>query len=647
MSIAKGFKEEELAAEEIRHLRTLSRTVRGDVLRMIRLAESGHPAGSLSSVDLYVTLLASAMLKPGQPDDPRRDRVVVGHGHSAPAVYGALGRLDFFDLDDAVSLFRKAGSIFEGNLERTVPGVEWTGGNLGMGLSAACGFALAARIKGLKYNVFVAMSDGEQHKGQVAEARRLAKRYRLNNITAIVDFNGGQGVSRSSEMTPQSVKFEYIADGWDVIEISGHDHNEIYKALRRGIQIQSAPVLVLAHTVAGSGVSFMEGNPEYHDRALTQEEFDEAMRELRLEGDLAEEADYRNAFGEFDLDIVEEREETPTPDVGQALTYPVKRPVPTVEAVDAVLGDVAVRNKGSAGCPVAVIDTALPSVVGTASFGRENRENYFPFGINDHAGATAAGALSLEGVVTVLAARGVFGLDAVYNQLRMNDLNRTHVKLVLTHLGLTAGGDGKAAQCVDYLSLLDNLLGFRGVFPADANQTDRALRFILGQPGNWALGLGAGPSPVVADLGGKPFFGGSYAFEYGRVDLVRPGEHGVILTTGEMLTPALQAWDALREAAMEPSVLHVASPKTLDGSEDPVLLQCLRKGRVITYEDHNLHTGLGSRVANYIAARGISCRLLKVGLERYGVSGTPEEVRRRLGIDPESLVARALKFLKR
>lgn len=647
MHIAKGFREEELTTEQIRYLRTLSRTVRGDVLRMIRLANSGHPAGSLSSVDLYVTLLASAALRPAQADDPRRDRIVVGHAHSAPAFYGTLGRLDFFDLDDAVALFRKAGSIFEGNLDRTVPGVEWTGGQLGLGLSAACGFALAARLNNLKYNVFVAMSDGEQLKGQVAEARRLAKRYRLNNITAIVDFNGGQGVSRASELTPQHVKFEYIADGWDVIEISGHDHNEIYKALRRGIQIQSAPVLVLAHTTAGSGVSFMERNPEYHERALTEEEYQEALRELRLDGDLTEAADYRDAFGEFDLDIAEEVGRVPVPVVGDPITYPAGSELETWKAFGEALRDVGERNRGDGACPIAVVDTSLPGTVGTDAFARENRENYFSFGVQDQAAATASGAMSLEEIVTVCVGKGVFGLDGAYNQLRLNDLNRTHVKVVLTHLGLDAGEDGKALQCIDYLSLLDSLFGFRAVFPADANHADRAFRYILGQPGNWALGLGGKATPIITDAEGKPFFGGEYEFRFGAVDLVRPGDHGVILVTGQMLCHALQVWEALLERGMEPSVLHVSSPKTLDGSEDPVLLQCLRKGRVITYEDHNVHTGLGSRVANYIAARGISCRLLKMGVERYGVSGSPAEVRRRLGLDPEALVAKALKFLKR
>lgn len=647
MQIVKGFKEEELTIEQIRHLRDLSRQVRGDVLRMIHLAGGGHPGGSLSSADLYVTLLATVNLRPTHLEDLKRDRVVVSHGHTAPALYASLGRLDFFDLDDAVGLFRKAGSIFEGNPERTVPGVEWTSGNLGLGLSAACGFALAGRVRNQKYNVFVMMSDGEQQKGQVSEARRFAKRSRLNNITVLIDVNATPVAGRSLEITAQSIKHEYIADGWDVIEINGHDHNEIYKALRRAIQIQSSPVLILANTNTGAGVSFMEGNADYHGKSLSEAEYLEAMGDLRMESDLSEPADYRDAFGDFDLDIEEPAPTQPPIDVGKPFDYGAREALPNREALGKALADVGRRNSREGERTIAVVDCHHAPIAGLDEYAKSRQEAYFHFGVQDHAAATAAGAMSLDGVVTVLTTAGVFGLDAIYNQLRVNDLNRSNLKLVVTDLGLDAGEGGKAVQCVDYIGLSDNLFGFRTVLPADPNQADRALRYVLGRPGNWMVGVGHTTLPVVTDLDGRPFFTRDYEFEYGRVDLVRPGESGVILTTGQILSRALEAWEALRDLGMEPSVLHVACPKALDDSEDPTLAQCLRKGRVITYEDHNMHSGLGSRVANYIATRGVSCRLMKVGVERYGVSGKPDEVYRKAGLDVETLVNRAQKFLKR
>lgn len=647
MQIAKGFKEEELSPEEIRHLRNLSRLVRGDVVRMTQLAGGGHPGGSFSTVDLLVTLIASANISGDAPDNPKRDRIILSHGHAAPALYGALGRFDFFDLDDAVGLFRKAGSIFEGCPERMVPGVEWTCGTAGQGLSAACGFAIAARLRGAKPNIFVLMSDGEQQKGQIGEARRLAKKYRLNNITALVDGNNSQFAGRTADVMPQNIKYDYIADGWDVIEISGHDHNEVYKAVRRAIQIQSAPVLVLAHTVLGQGVSFMENQPEYQGRALTDEEYQEAMRELRVETDLSEPADYRSAFGDFDLDLEEEQTAHPIPKVGDPFSYAAGELIENRAAFGRALADIGELNRGNDACPIAVIDCDLAASVRTAEFAQKNRHAFFQLGLQDHCAAVLAGALSVEEVLTIWASHGVFALDEAYNGLRANDINRSHLKVVATHLGLDLGEDGKARQCVDYLGLATSLYGFRAIFPADANQTDRAFRYMIRQPGNWILGLGRSAVPVIADELGNPLFAGDYEFDYGKVDLVRPGEGGAIVTTGQMLARALQIWEILKAEGQAPALLHVACPKVLEDSEDAVLLNSLRKGRVITYEDHNVHTGLGSRIANYIARRGVSCRLLKLGLDRYGASGSADDVYRLMGLGVNQTADRARKFLKR
>ncbi|MBI5443885.1 MAG: transketolase, partial [Deltaproteobacteria bacterium] len=305
------------------------------------------------------------------------------------------------------------------------------------------------------------------------------------------------------------------------------------------------------------------------------------------------------------------------------------------------------RNRGNEKCPIAVLDCDLAASVRTDEFAQRNRGAFFEFGVQEHAAAVTAGALSIEGVLTIWADYGAFGLDEVYNQLRMNDLNRTQIKLVATHLGLDVGQDGRAQQCIDYLGLVSNLFGYRAVFPADANQTDRAFRYVVAQPGNWVLGLGRSRVPVVTDLDGNPYFSGEYSFEYGKIDFLRPGEHGVIITTGQMLSRAIEAWDALRAENLEPTVLHVSCPKNLQDSDDPVLLQGLRKGRVITFEDHNVHTGLGSRIAQYIARRGISCRLLTIGVERYGLSGEADDIYRIMGLTSEQLVEKARRFLKR
>jgi transketolase len=173
----RGFKAARLDPSTSAALRETARKARGDILKMTTLAGSGHPGGSMSSIDLYLTLHALARIDPRAPDNPARDRIVISHGHTSPGVYAALGNLGFFPVDEAIAHFRQAGGPFEGHVERNLPGVDWSSGNLGQGLSAGCGMALASNIRGLDNQVVVFMGDGEQQKGQIAEARRFAIKY--------------------------------------------------------------------------------------------------------------------------------------------------------------------------------------------------------------------------------------------------------------------------------------------------------------------------------------------------------------------------------------------------------------------------------------------------------------------------------------
>src|SRR6056297_1021252 len=167
-------------------LKKQANQARAAILKMTTLAKSGHPGGSMSTIDYLTTLLKLAKLDPENPKWEKRDRIVFSHGHVSPAAYSAFALRGFFPLEEAVSQFRLAGSIFEGHVEPDVPGIEWASGNLGQGLSAACGFALACLQKGIKNHIYVLMGDGEQQKGQLSEARRFAVKYKMNNIIGFI-----------------------------------------------------------------------------------------------------------------------------------------------------------------------------------------------------------------------------------------------------------------------------------------------------------------------------------------------------------------------------------------------------------------------------------------------------------------------------
>ncbi len=280
----------------IKKLEKLTTICKGDILKMTTLAQSGHPGGSMSSLDLYLALYAFANISSENVENVNRDRIVISHGHTAPGIYSVLGRNGFFDIEKAVAYFRKAGSIFEGHVEPDVTGIEWATGNLGQGLSAGCGFALAGKQRELDYNVFVMMGDGEQQKGQISEARRFAKKYNLTNITAIIDFNKLQISGKISEIMPQNIKENYISDGWEVIEIDGHNFREIFSALEKATSNNDSPTAILAKTVMGKGVSLMENDEQYHGKPLTEVECKDALEELKLANDLEKYKKIREKF---------------------------------------------------------------------------------------------------------------------------------------------------------------------------------------------------------------------------------------------------------------------------------------------------------------------------------------------------------------
>lgn len=634
-----GFTQERLSDEHLARIRELARLARGDILKMTTLAGSGHPGGSMSSIDIYLVLYSCANVDPKNLEDPDRDRIVVSHGHTSPGVYAALGRLGFFDIDQAVATFRKTESIFEGHVERHVPGVEWSTGNLGQGLAAGCGFALAAKLTGKSYHTFVAMSDAEQAKGMVAEARRFAKKYGLTDLTVIVDYNHAQIDGRLEEVMPQNIKGGYRADGWKVLEADGHDFQSIYQALREAVHTEDAPVVILAETVMGKGVSFMEGNVAFHGKALSLEQYRRAMEELGLEDDLEV---YRKMREEFrPSEPAKPGFPQPAVDPGESRTYGPEVQTDNRTAFGRALVDIADRNPD---LPMAALDCDLAPSVKTDQLWREHPHRFFEAGVQEHSTAIIAGTLSVGGVLTFFADFGVFGVDETFNQHRLSDINGTNLKLVCTHLGLDVGEDGKTHQCTDYLGVLRNLFGFKIIIPADPNQTDRAIRYAARTSGNFFVGMGRSKVPVILDEEGEPLFGEGYEFEYGRVNVVREGEDGAVFAMGPMVHRAVRAWEMLKGQGVKVRVLNVPCPTDPDRE---AVRRAAETGLVVTYEDHHIDTGLGSSVALVLAEEGLSPKFVRMGIRTYGGSGKPDELFASQGLSPEDLVRTVIGALGR
>lgn len=635
MMIQRGFTSRQLDRADIEELQERCRRARGDILTMTTLAGSGHPGGSLSSIELYTALYNCASVFPQQPHHPDRDRIVISHGHTSPGAYAALAHAGFFPSDEALIGFRNAGSMFEGHVERTVPGIEWGTGNLGQGLSAGCGFALGARLKKRPYRVFVLMGDGEQQKGQIAEARRFAVKYRLTNLTVLIDYNRLQISGNIHDVMPQNIRENFLSDGWRVIDIDGHNFEQIYDALYTAVHDQTAPCAIIASTVMGKGVSFMENIAKYHGVTLKDDQYEKAMAELGLSHDLAGYRQKRKSAS-FTAPALAPLA-APAIAAGTPRSYGKDEKLDNRSAFGNALKDVALENKDRAdSTPFAVFDCDLETSVKVDGFKSVMPDNFFEVGIQEHNAATMAGALSVDGVLSFFADFGVFGVCETYNQHRLSDINHAGVKLVCTHVGLDVGEDGKTHQCIDYIGLLQNLYTFNIIIPADPNQTDRATRYICTKPGNFFLGMGRSRAPVILDEAGNPLFGQNYQFSYGKIDLVRQGTDAVIMTCGGMLHRAITAWEILKQKGVSARVLNVSCPKNLDLQ---ALAAAAQTGCIITYEDHNVHTGLGALVAGHLTEHRLTARLRKLGVTGYGFSGPPDALFKACGLNADALVS--------
>ncbi len=263
-------------------VKNAARNMRYDIIKAISSAGSGHPGGSLSAADIIATLYFYKMnVNPKEPKMPNRDKFVLSKGHAAPALYSALGRKGFYDVKEMYSL-RKIGSIFQGHPDmKKVPGVEMSTGSLGQGFSAAVGMALAGKLDNRKSKVYVLLGDGEIQEGIVWEAAMSAAHYKLDNLVAILDNNGLQIDGRNDDVmkvAPLYEKFESF--GWEVMETDGHDIEEIAEKLDAADEVEGKPVMIIARTVKGKGVSFMEDEAGWHGKAPNEEQTKMAIAQL-------------------------------------------------------------------------------------------------------------------------------------------------------------------------------------------------------------------------------------------------------------------------------------------------------------------------------------------------------------------------------
>jgi transketolase len=264
-------------------LREIARSLRLDILDMTTKAGSGHPSSSFSSVEILTALYFGGVVRYRSDDPlwPSRDRLILSKGHAAPLLYAVLARAGYFERETLWTL-RQVGSPVEGHpVQGRLPGIETTSGSLGKGLSVGVGHVLGGRLNGLDYRVYVLLGDGECEEGQIWEAAMAAAHFKADNLIAMVDYNKYQETGPiSREMALEPLADKWRAFGWHVTEVDGHDIAALLQVLRAAREAKGKPSVIIAHTVKGKGVSFVESDYTFHGRALTPEQAEKAREEI-------------------------------------------------------------------------------------------------------------------------------------------------------------------------------------------------------------------------------------------------------------------------------------------------------------------------------------------------------------------------------
>jgi transketolase len=437
---------------------------------------------------------------------------------------------------------------------------------------------------------------------------------------------------------PQDILADWKADGWDVIEVDGHDVRAVYRALHAALWAYR-PTLVACHTVMSKGVPFMEKEGfKWHGAALPADKCREALGILGLPDDL-------------DYWIAERKKQTPDwhevlprrpdeavvfPGSGAPRTYGVDKLTDNRSAFGSALQDLGTLSaaSGEAGPPIAVLDCDLSVSTKTDKYLEKHPRTFFQSGIAEHHTAAMAGALSVAGVQAWWGEFSMFGVAETYNQQRLNDINGANVKLAVTHAGIDVGEDGKTHHSIDYFGLLNSTFGWKVFTPADPNQTDRIVRWMATHRGNHALVMGRSKVPVVTREGDTPFFAGDYLFDPARADRIRSGEGLTLVAAGNALPYALEAWSLLEKEEILVDLVSVAGWSDL--SDDDVRF-IARHGSLVTVEDHNPKTGLGTRVQVRLNELGLFARVRKMGVTFYSSSGPAKELYRLMGLDGPSI----------
>jgi transketolase len=600
-------------------LKNIATRLRIDSILATSEAGSGHPTTCCSAADLVAALFFSEMrYDPARPQHPSADRFVLSKGHAAPLLYAAWAAAGAVPRGELLKL-RELSSDLEGHPTPRLPFVDVATGSLGQGLAAGVGMALNARRIGSDYRTYVLMGDGETAEGSVFEAAAMAEFHALDSLCGIVDVNG-LGQSRATQLGHQmdAHRRRWEGFGWHAIAIDGHNMEEILDALSRARQTSRVPTVILARTLKGKGVSFLENASNWHGKALKKgDELNRAIAELETQ--LAPGID--EAAVEIRRPSDAGSAETQNPMTPPA--YTVGDQVATREAYGAVLA-----RLGTADSRVVALDADVKNSTFSEKFEAVHPERFYQCFIAEQAMIGASMGLAARGAIPFPSTFAAF-LTRAADFVRMLAISDLNVKMAGSHAGVSIGEDGPSQMALEDLSMMTAQPNVAVLYPSDAVSAERLVIAAAAHRGPVYIRTSRPKTPVIYDNG--------ESFSIGGCKVLRQTDHdaATVIGAGVTLFEALKAHDTLAAAGVAVRVIDLYSVQPIDA--DTLIAAARDTGRLITVEDHYPSGGVGDAVARAVAPIGVTVTRLAVG--SVPRSGTPDELLDTFGISARHIVA--------
>ncbi len=593
----------------------IAKLIRYLILVSSTKAGSGHPTSSLSAADLMTVLFFGKFFKfdPKRPDYPNNDRLIFSKGHASPLFYSlwvAAGSLK----EGELMTIRQFGSRLEGHPTMEFPFTESPTGSLGQGLSIGVGEAISAKyLDKLPYKTFVLLGDSEMAEGSVWEAIQIASFYKLDNLVGIIDVNRlGQ---RGQTMYGHDLKKYQKAIsgfGWRTIVIDGHSIPQIIKAYSKALLTKGKPVMIIAKTIKGKGVSFLENKDNWHGKALKPDELEKALIELgKIDLKLRAKISLPRRFLITRL----------RPKSVAQISYPADQQVATRKAYGNALARVYPGNP-----QIVVLDAEVSNSTYADIFKAKFPDRFFEMYIAEQNMVGVAMGLSRRGKVPFISTFAAF-FSRAFDQIRMTQYAHSNVKFAGSHSGVSIGEDGSSQMGLEDIAMFRTILGSVVLYPSDAISTEKLVEQALKFNGPVYLRTTRKETPILYKITDEFPIGGSKVLKKSASDKV------TVIGAGVTLHESLGAWELLKKQGIDIRVIDLYSIKPLD-------LKTLQKAvhetkAIITVEDHHLEGGLGEAVTSALAPVGAKVYCLAV--TKMPHSGSPAQL-----LDYENISARSI-----